>query len=360
MAENTTATIEQPAAPAEPSAPAKSERPDFSAFDRAETQKDLARVSGKPAPAPAASPEPPAAAPPAVENEDAPALDAQGQPVKDAAGRQLSRREQKQEQRTREAVDRATAALQKEIADLKARIQPPAADPAARTEAPPADAKPAAAAVDKEPTLEDFINEPDPYLAFNRALARWEVRQELKQEREAAAQKEQATAHDRRRIEKFTTYQQREDALKASVPDFDAKTLEIRKNLNFDSPLALAVIESEFAPQLILHLAEHPDEFNRIGQLGMSNLPAALREIGRLEARFVPAASAATATTGSPAAAAEEPKAPKLISSAPPIGTTLGTQPAPAADATRAAVASKDFRAFDEAETAKDLARRRR
>lgn len=353
MAENTTAaTIEQPAAEATPT-PAKPERPNFGAFDRAETQKDLARVSGKSAPA---SPETPTAAQPAAENEDAPAVDAQGQPVKDASGRPLSRREQKQEQRTREAVDRATSALQEEIKALKARM--PQSEPAAQPQTPPAEsAKPAE---DKRPELADFVNESDPYLAYTEALTDWKVGQALKKDREAAAQREAATAQDQRRLGQFKTYQDRETAFKATIPDFDAKTLDIRKNLNFESPLALAVIDSEFAPQMILHFADHPDEFSRIGALGLSNLPAALREIGRLEARFVPAASAATTTGSSPAAAVEEPKAPKLISSAPPPGTTLGHQPAPAADPTRAAVAAKNFRAFDEAETAKDLDRRHR
>lgn len=341
-------TIEQPSAPAAPAPPsAPPARPSpLSSLDADERQawsKD-GKLPDRLSPFKAQAAETPAAT-----SEDAPAVDAQNKPILGADGKPLSRRAADAERRTREAVDRATAgavaraeAAERRAAEAEARLKP--AEPAKPEPAAPA-AQPAA---DREPQLEDFLDQPDPYLALSKAVGRWEARQVLQAERAERAAEAQQTATQRQVAEQVQTYQERENAFKAAVPDFDARTLAFRQILNPIDPIGRTILGSDLAPQLILHLAERPDVVRRIGALAQQgDMTAALRVLFN-EERSLSAASAPAA----PAA-----PQPKTVSDAPAIGTTLGTQPAAAADASRSALARKDFRAFDEVETAKELER---
>lgn len=356
MPEPTDAVIDQPSAPAAPSsAPAAPAAEDArspltsltaderQAWDRDGKLPDRVAEWKKPAAQPSA---------PAT-GDDAPAVDATGQPILDN-GKPISKRDQRINDLVRRGVESARAldrqeidALQRKLAEVEDRTAPPAAEP---TNQPPAE--------DTEPTIEDFpidqfLDKSDPYgaqlAAYARALNKFDRQQEQKvQATETAQRTAQQRAVDGL-VKTFESYQARETAFKATAPDFDSKTLQIRQQLNPTSPLAQALLDSPVGPQLVLHLAEHPDDFERIGRLGMVNLPAALREIGRLEARYDPPASAASAPPASPP-----------ISDAPAMGTVLGSRPAPAADEGKAAIARGDFRTFDEIETQKELARRRR
>lgn len=326
------------AAPAQPAAVTAPVESDFAAFEREETAADLARAAGTAPP-----PKPAAVAAPA--GEDAPAVDAKGQPVNGPDGKQLSRRQQAANEKMREAIDRGIAtekaradAAERRATEAEAKLRP--AEPAKPAET-------AAAAEDREPVLDDFMDQPDPYLALQKAAVKWEIAQIRKTE---AAEREQAQRAQRandgvRQV--FEGYQAREAEFIKTTPDFLTKTEAVRHQLNMSSPLSVALIESEVSPALILHFADHPEDFERIGRLGSTNLPAALRELGKLEAKYEP--SAAQPAPAAPAAS--------HVTKAPPPGTFLGSQPAPAADASRAAVARGDFSAFDAEEIAKDLAR---
>lgn len=281
--------------------------------------------------------------------EDAPAIDAKGQPVPGPDGKPLSKRQQAANDKIREAVEKGIAteraraeAAERRLAEFEAKGK--TGEPAKPAE------KPAAAAEDKEPTLDDFLDQPDPYLALSRALVKYDLAQAKKAD---AAEREQATRADQAQqgIQKlFTTYQERETAFKATVPDFDAKTEAVRHQLDVRSPLVGALLDSPVAPQLILHLADNPADFERIGRLGTVNLPAALRELGKLEAKYEAAAAPAPADT----------PAPKVVTSAPKPATTLGSRAADPADEVQGAVARKDFRAYEAEANRREMASTRR
>lgn len=334
MAEQTSAgaTIDTPGqgvAPSPPAAPPPSapvEQRPIESLSPAE--RKTWRETGK---VPSATPPP--------ENDDAPAIDTQGQPLKDATGQPISKRQQKLNAAIQRGIESATAAdkaelkrLQDEIARLSG-AQPKPAAPAPDPNAP----KPPKqwTGLEPEPKEDDYDpanypNAADPYKAAIAAFMR-----DYRQWSEAASGA-QATVHRQARTI-FETYQGREAAFKATVPDFDAKTATVRGQLNFASPLSLAVIQSEVAPQLILHLAEHPEDFERLGQLGLRDMPKALLALGKLEAHY-------EATRSTQAAAPVEPVPPKTDSAAPPPNPTLGSRPADSqADPATAAFVRGDF-----------------
>lgn len=244
-------------------------------------------------------------------------------------------------QHERNELIRAATEAQQRADALEARLRQPA--PAPEPQRPEQPAQPVAE--DAEPALDDFMDQADPYVAWQRATAKWEVRQEFKARDIAAQQQAQRSQFQRQIDQTVGTYQERETAFKATVPDFDARTLAFRSILDPTDPIGKTILASEVAPQLILKLSELPDEVRRIGAIAQHDMTAALRELWKHE----------TSLSGTPASAATP--QPKTVSSAPVPGTYLGSQPAPAADATRSAVARRDFLAFDEAETSREMAR---
>lgn len=291
----------------------------------------------------------PAAAAPA--GDDAPAVDAQGKAITGQDGKPVSKRQQAINDRIRESVDRATAteraradAAERKIAELEARAtgaQPPA----------PKAEKPAAqpAAGDKEPSLEDFLDAPDPYLALTNALVKFRVQEALgARDKESAAATQQRAEQDA--VRQFVdSYAEKEQAFIATTPDYADRTLALRQMLDVRMPLDRAAIDA--GPEMILHLAEHPDDVQRIGRLAQSNLPAALRELGKLEATL-------TKTSPSPALESPAPAQPqaKQLSDAPAPGTTLGKRAADTVDEADGALKRGDFRAYADAQNRKELA----
>lgn len=325
------AAVSQPSAPA-PAPESSPQRPieSLSAAERQEWRK-----TGK---VPAAAPPP--------ENLDAPATDTQGKPVVDAQGKTISKRQARINEQIAKSVGDAVSAANAEIARLKDELTRRTA-PAESVTPPTQPTQPTApkgyTGLEAEPELKDFKLEAfqadeDPYAArlaaFTRAHHRWTVAN--------AAVVTQA----RQSAEKvFTTYVDREKAYKASRPDFDTKTLAVRQQLNMTSPLSRAVVTSDVGPQLIEHFADHPDDFARIGQLGMTDLPAALLALGRLAAKYDGSVASPSPTVPAASAPAEQ-VPPKTESSAPPPNPTLGTRSAESTtDPATAAFVRGDFAA---------------
>lgn len=283
------------------------------------------------------------------EDDAAPASEATPEPIVPAGGdaraatppETPSKPIGKRQQQLNDAIRRATAA---EIERDEARAALARVGQPQRTEQPAAaKPQPIVDPNDPEPVFEDFLEQPDPYLAHVRATAAWDRRQyDREQGQLQAHQRAEQAARDQ-----YQAYVTREQAIRATRPDFDAITAPVRQAIDLRYPLGQALIASPVAPSLILHFAEHPDDFQRIGALGTTNLPAALRELGKLEARY-DTASPASAQLAIP---------PKTVSSAPTPPTTLGTRPADPADAEAGAIARGDFRAFRDAANARDAAR---
>lgn len=237
-------------------------------------------------------------------------------------------------ERIRTSVREATEALQKELADLKAKAAP-AAEPKAEPKAPVTDPK------DLEPKEADF----EDYPSFIRATSRWAVRQDKREADAAAAEAkklDEATASEREFTTKVSTWVERRDAFAAATPDFTKATAFLDQT-KAGTPIGDVILESEVGPQLALYLATHPEEVERITRLAPIS---ALRELGKLEAKFDTPTSA-SASAG-PAA--------KTVTTAPAPPTTLSARSADPSDPVAAAVARGDYSAFEAEENRKATA----
>lgn len=193
-------------------------------------------------------------------------------------------------------VLKASEARIYELQDQLRRTQP-----APKVETPKAE--PATDASDPEPTLEAFADQADPYLAYTRSLARWEARQEHKQ------QEEKRAAADRVR--------QQEDATTKAQAEWDAKLPEVKQRYPdfdtaydavFDSLASVAqtgdkrhrylvhrLLTSEHGHELTYFLGKHPDEVSRLYQV--RGFDEHVLAIGRLEERVIAGLTKAPAVT---------------------------------------------------------------
>jgi len=126
-------------------------------------------------------------------------------------------------------------------------------------------------------TVQAEAEEPKPeafedYGAYVRALAKFEakalVKAELEQQRQQQAQAAQAT-----------TWQQRVEAAKAELPDFER--VMATSTAPMSQAMAEAIKDSDIGPTVAYHLAQNLDIATRLSRLEPM---AAAREIGRLEA----------------------------------------------------------------------------
>ena len=199
--------------------------------------------------------------------------------------------------------------------------------------------EPAAPAVDPndpEPAPDKF----DTYEAYVKAQARWEARQERKtwEAERQAVEGRQAIA------QKISAFGAKCAEFAETHPDFGAKAQPFLDRVTLGTPIGDVLADSPVGPQLALHLAEHPEEADRIARL---HPYTQLRELGKLEQTF-----ASTSASAGPAPA-------RVITTAPAPVPTLDQRPAAALDDADDAVATGDFRRFREAANQKELARRR-
>jgi hypothetical protein len=268
----------------------------------------------------------------------------------------LSRKEREQQEtneRVRTAVDRATADLRAEIAQLRGAA--PSSVPRPAASAPP-EAPPQA----KFPTLEQW-SAANPEKSFDDFL---EARDEHREQQRTAAAQTRATADElsaaqQQRIEAFT--KQLHDT-RAADPDFVSKlTPDVLALKPFSglkpgeqggpaNILAEQIYDSPIAPKVLLYLSQHPEELARFTTVPpeIAAKPVALRtgahiqyivrEFGKLEGRLAVAAPAAAAAPAVPE--------PKTLTDAPAAPAALGSRATEATDPKVAAIRSNDTRAY--------------
>ena len=322
-----------PAAPAQPETPT----PVLTAVQDAVVKdnftdyraKRQAERSGTPAPAPAAEPvtDTPPAAPAAPAEEP----------------RTVSKRQQDINERIRVATERAVADRDAEIARLRSHLPAPAAAP--RSEPTPETFPIYAQYLDQHPdaSLEDYID----------------ARQDFRDAVKARAAQAQRLDAEQARSEEAHVAQARERvaAARAADPEFDAKiapellaietreaAIANRRIPGPDNDFASEIAKSEFLPQILLHVSEHPDVLDTIRTLETRR--AVMKFVAKLETRFEQAASVAPIHS------------PKTISSAPAPGTPIGTRPTSASDPIANAVRAGDVTAYRAARLAERSARR--
>jgi hypothetical protein len=178
---------------------------------------------------------------------------------------------------------------------------------------------------DPEPTADQFADAANPWEAHQRALARWDARQEFKAQ-EAKRQQALAAAEQTRAAE--TSLSTFETTLKAEVgdiPTFLGKVGHLTNQLvpfarlpQGEAPtgytaIADSIVVSSIPGKLLLHFDAHREDFDRIGKLPPN---VALREVGILEGRL----GVAVASHG--------PTSPRFVgSAAPPPTKPLGGSP---------------------------------
>ena len=127
--------------------------------------------------------------------------------------------------------------------------------------------------VDTEPQPSQFSDA----FEYAKALAEFSTEKALaERDRPVAQQREQEA---QQKI--IQSWAQKVQEAKADLPDFD--DLVASSDVVVNNAVRDAILESDVGPQILYHLAENNDLAKRIASLSPN---AALREIGRLEAKF--------------------------------------------------------------------------
>lgn len=286
---------------------------------------------------------------PAVETEAKPATPSAETPE----SRQLSKRQQDANERTRLAVERATADMKAELDRLKAEVSQRSAAPKADT--PPAPSTPEykrILALPDAPKLTDFDG-PDALAEHTAAVALF-VAQHVETERSQRESAHRAATQAHQDAEKtITTFQGHIQKAGGKVfldslsPEVGAlrpvEALEAHGQQAQVGPLNVLtseIIKSDNPTKLLKHLSDHPDELARFAAL---RTPAAvLKEFGKLAA-LVDAPTPAAAPT-------------KLVSSAPAPVRQVETRNAAPRNPEIDAVTRRDFGAYRAARMAARVA----
>jgi hypothetical protein len=143
---------------------------------------------------------------------------------------------------------------------------------------------------DKEgqPKEEDF----DDYMDFVRAEAQWTVKQEFK----AVEEKKRTEAQKRNRQEQQKEFAERLNSFRGETPDFD-EVIDSVEDAHMSLSVSEAISTSEVPGQLMYELAQNPKELERLNSL--SDI-AAIRAIGKLEAKFSATETKPKPTTKAP------------------------------------------------------------
>ena len=152
--------------------------------------------------------------------------------------------------------------------------------------------KPAPVVEDKPPTRDQY----ESYEEFLDAKAEYTGKKAAHEyrQKEVAEQKERAARETA--AERLQTFQAK---VNEKYPDL-AERAESIAHVQMPDGMGDAIAESEFGPDILNHFADNPKDFERIAALSPS---AAIREVGRLEARLEGAAKPAPAAVQKPSAA---------------------------------------------------------
>ena len=163
--------------------------------------------------------------------------------------REEARKEAQREREQRQALEERLAALERQTQPQKA------------------------APVDEEPQPSQFQDA----FEYAKALAEYSTEKAL-QERDRRDAEEKAAAQ---RQKVYETWGQKVQQAKAELPDFD--DMVASSDVVVSDSIRDAILESDVGPKILYHLAENSDLAKKIA--GMTE-KAAMKELGKLEARF--------------------------------------------------------------------------
>ena len=166
--------------------------------------------------------------------------------------REAAREEARREREARES-------LEARLKELEAKVNPPAQQPDDE--------------LGEEPKPEQFS---DMY-EYAKALAEYTADKKLiERDKEEKARKAAAEQEV-----KFKAWADRVNAAKNELPDFDDMVQS--SDVRVSDPVRDAIIESEHGPKILYYLAENAEFAKKLGDM---SVVSAVREIGKIEARF--------------------------------------------------------------------------
>lgn len=130
----------------------------------------------------------------------------------------------------------------------------------------------------KEPLEENFETHKD----YVKALAKWTYEQEKAQDQKRTLEVKERESYQAQ----IKAHNDRVAKFKETNPEYDdvvADFIEEHGDMRFSVGLEQALLESDLSPQVLLDLAQNPDELIRINSLSPI---AAAREVGKIEARI--------------------------------------------------------------------------
>lgn len=163
--------------------------------------------------------------------------------------REEARKEAQQEREAKQALEARLAALEN-------RGQPQQVKP-----------------VDEKPQPSQFSDA----FEYAEALAEYTADKRIAEMKQQEAQAKQA--EEQQKV--IQTWAKKVESVKATLPDFDEIVASSQVVVNDD--IRDAILESDVGPQILYHLADNDEIAQKIAGLSPK---AALREIGKLEARF--------------------------------------------------------------------------
>lgn len=165
----------------------------------------------------------------------------------------------------------------------------------------------------KKPTPDQF----DDYGAYVEALTDWKAESKAKEVLDA---REKATADKRTADERVSSFQERQEAARKALPDYDA--IVANSDVGVAQHLTELLLDSEQGPQLAYHLAKNPDLAERLNAMPERQ---AAREIGRLEVQL----GQATSRTAEPSPTDDAPKNDAQQAATPAARPRTTSAPAP-------------------------------
>jgi len=113
---------------------------------------------------------------------------------------------------------------------------------------------------------------------YAEALAEWSAEQAILNREKAEAEKK--LQEERSKVIK--SWNERLETVKADLPDYD-EMIASASDITVSDEIRDAMLESEQGPRILYHLAENPELAEKLNSMSKVS---ALREIGKLEARF--------------------------------------------------------------------------
>jgi DNA repair exonuclease SbcCD ATPase subunit len=126
---------------------------------------------------------------------------------------------------------------------------------------------------DEKPKPDQFVDA----FEYAEALADWSAENAVMRARQEDIEKK--VQEERQKV--IATWNTRLESTKSDLPDYDEMVAS--SDVVVSDQVRDAILESEVGPRILYHLAENPEIADKISK---SSLITALREIGKLEAKF--------------------------------------------------------------------------